>query len=392
VNKPNAIPSTRPVCPYFGVCGGCDCQDVAYADQLAAKEEWVRQLFGDAIPQDAWQPIVGTPGEYPIYYRGKIRFSFIERDGVVYPSRHQRGKDKPDIPVDRCFLLSPQADTLMNITAQFATKHSWSLYNPQTRTGWLKHLLIREGKRTNEMLVALVTDEQEMPGIPEWAEAIRQTVPQLKSIYHSRSWGPANLRFEDTLQWGDSGITEKVGRFRFWISPHAFFQTNDTNVERLYECVRDHANLTGKEAVWDLYAGSATIGTFLSDHAQKVLCVEANPANCQDAAWALAHNNVSNVRILQGEVEQVVTNRFHQDEGMPDVIVVDPPRAGLNEQFRTLLPHLGAKRIVYVSCNPTTCYRDVRSLERTHRVISATPIDMFPHIWQCELVLTLVPR
>jgi 23S rRNA (uracil1939-C5)-methyltransferase len=365
---------------------------VPYTEQLATKETWLRNLFGETIPADVWQPIMGTSDAYPTYFRNKIRFSFIEVDGVVQPSRHQKGSEEADIPVDRCFLQSPECDVLMNLTAKIATDYDWSLYSPTTRSGWLKHLLVRQGKQTGEFLVALVTDDAKVRGITEWVTAITSAVPQVKSVYHSQSWGASTDRFEDTLLWGEPGITERIGKYTFWISPHAFFQTNGSMVGELYNLIGEHAGLQGTEHVWDLYAGSATIGIFLSDIAGRVTSIESNPANCGDADWNLRHNAVTNVTIHQGNVEDVVTSAFCTETGLPDVVIIDPPRAGLHERFRTLLPNLKAQKIIYASCNPATCLRDIQALSRTYRVTRATGIDMFPHTWHCELVLTLEPR
>jgi 23S rRNA (uracil1939-C5)-methyltransferase len=161
-------------------------------------------------------------------------------------------------------------------------------------------------------------------------------------------------------------------------------------VETLYRVIREQANLQGTEHLWDLYAGSATIGIFLSRQASRVTSIESSSANVADAVWNLEYNGITNVTMYEGLVEQVVTSSFIREVGPPDVVVVDPPRAGLHERFRQLLPNLGAEKIIYVSCNPLTCLRDIRELERDgYRVTTAQGIDMFPHSWHCELVLTM---
>lgn len=383
-------PNTTPICPYFYTCGGCASQDVAYADQLAYKGEWLKSLFSEAIEPTLWRPIIGSPEEYPTYFRNKIRFAFVREGEKVFASRHQKGNEEADIPVERCYLQSPEADTLMNITADFATRFGWSLYSPTTRTGWLKHLLIREGKHTGELLVALVTDEGLVQGLDEWATALREACPKLKSIYHSRSWGANNTTFEDSLLWGESGFHEKVGDYTFWISPHSFFQTNGAMVETLYQTIGQMAELQGGEHLWDLYAGSATIGIFLSKRVGHVTSIESSPSNTADSRRNLELNQIENVTIHEGLVEDAVTSAFCKTVGLPDIVIVDPPRAGLHERFRQLLPNLAAKKIVYVSCNPVSCLRDLKSLIRSgYKVSKAQGIDMFPHSWHCELVLVL---
>jgi 23S rRNA (uracil1939-C5)-methyltransferase len=314
----------------------------------------------------------------------------VRSEGKVFASRHQKGSDEADIPVTLCFLQSPVTDRIMNLTAELATEYSWTLYDPTSRSGWLKHLLVREGKETGQFLVALVTDEGKVDGLSAWSERLQKEIPEVVSIYHSHSWGASNTRFDDTLLWGAPGITEKVGEYTFWISPHSFFQTNGKQVHALYSLIAEHAALGGTEHLWDMYAGSATIGIFLSKLCKKVTSIESNTANVGDAAWNLHENSVVNVEIVEGQVEDVVTSAFAHERGLPDVVVVDPPRAGLHERFRTMLPNLGAKRIVYVSCNPATCLRDLRDITRSgYKVVQAQGIDMFPHTSHCEVVITL---
>jgi 23S rRNA (uracil1939-C5)-methyltransferase len=390
---PNIVPpapSITPICPYFYQCGGCESQDIPYAQQLSTKETWLRTLFHGVVPEEMWQPIIGSPDEYPTYFRNKIRFSFVREEGKVFASRHQKGSDEADIPVDQCFLLSPIADKIMNLTAAIATEYEWSLYDPKTRSGWLKHLLIRQGKKTGEFLVSLVTDEGSNEGVGNWSERIKAEIPEVVSIYLLQSWGASNTRFEDSLLWGKKGITETVGTYTFWISPHSFFQTNGSMVETMYTTISEHAGLTGSEHLWDLYAGSATIGMFLSEKAGKVTSIESNPANVADAKWNIEHNTIHNISVHEGLVEQLVTSAFICEVGPPDVVIVDPPRAGLHERFRNLLPNLAAGKIVYVSCNPISCLRDVREIAASgYRITAAQGIDMFPHSWHCELILTL---
>ncbi len=389
-NLAKPAPSITPICPYFYVCGGCESQDIPYKEQLTYKEQWLKDLFAKAIEPNLWQPIIGSPEEYPVYFRNKIRFGFVHQGNIVRPSRHQKGSDNADIPVELCFLLSPTADLLMNLTARAATDYGWTLYDPKTKRGWLKHLLIREGKVTGEYLVSLVTDEGQVEGVDVWTKSLQEAVPALKSIYHSQSWGSNNTEFNDTLLWGEPGITDKIREFSFFISPHSFFQTNGSMVGTLYAEIAKQAALTGLEHVWDLYAGSATIGIFLSQSAGKVTSIESNPANHADAAWNLEHNAIANVSLYAGLVEDLVTSAFCHEVGLPDIVIVDPPRAGLHAKFRNLLPNLNPKKIIYVSCNPVTCYRDLLELQGVgYRVTTAQGIDMFPHTWHCELVLTL---
>lgn len=381
-------PTVTPICPYFGVCGGCDAQDVGYTDQLRAKEAWIQELFAATKPR-AVLPILGSPQSYPTFFRNKIRFSFIRtEDGVVHPSRHQRGNDLADIPAERCYLLSEESNQIIQTIARHATAHQWSLYDPRTQTGWLKHVLIRHGKQTGEVMLCLVTDASPIPDRAAFTNQVTTELPFVSSLYHSQSYGRRVDHIEDELLAGEPVIHEKVGQYRFQISPQAFFQTNSEMVETLYSTIKTSAG--EGNVLWDLYAGSATIGLFLSEAFSQVSCIESNPSNCQDAHANITLNQRPNVQILQGAVEDLLTSAFITNQPPPDCIVVDPPRAGLHRRLRQLLPALPFQRLVYVSCNPLTALRDIQEL-RHHglQCTSLQPLDLFPHSWHTELVAVL---
>lgn len=378
--------TVTPVCPYFSVCGGCSCQDVSYQDQLRAKQEWIHQLFAPLNPGVS-RKILGSGSEYPVFFRNKIRFSFIEHDGMVWPSRHPKGSSKADIPVETCFLQSEEANRIIRATAAHATTHNWSLYNPETGSGWLKHILIRQGKHTGEIMVVAITDQSPVPGLEAWLAALQAAAP-VTSVYQGTSWGKDLITITDVHLWGATHIHEKVGDYTFAISPQAFFQTNSEMVQTLYDAVVDAAG-TG-DWLWDLYAGSATIGCYLSKQFSSVVSIESNESNCRDGEFNIAHNAVQNLTLHQGLVEEVVTSAFIKEQGTPDCVVVDPPRAGLHVRTRQLLGGMRSQRLVYVSCNPITALRDCRELVASgYTLESIQPIDMFPHSWHAELVAVL---
>ncbi len=382
------VPKTaQPVCPYFGVCGGCDCQDIAYKDQLQAKHTWLADLFAPLKPQTVL-PILGSPQEYPVFFRNKIRFGFIRHEGKVWPSRHKKGEEAADIPADHCYLQSEEANKIIRLIARCADEFNWTLYNPKTESGWLKHILIRQGKRTGEIMVALVTDALPIPEEEGFVIAIQKELPFVSSLYQTQSWGKSLETLEDRLIFGTERIHEKVGEYTFAISPQAFFQTNSEMIETLYGATAELAG-SGKQ-LWDLYAGSATIGLFLHKNFQHVLSIEVNESNIADANINCTLNNVENLTIVPGAVEDVLTSAFLKEHAAPDCIVVDPPRAGLHQRLRILLPNLKAQRIVYVSCNPFTCLRDCMELTRQGYVLTTLqPIDMFPHSWHAEMIAVL---
>ncbi len=379
-----------PICPYFFECGGCDSQDVAYADQISFKEESLKGLFGPLGNSFPWKPFLASTEKYPKFYRNKIRFSFVEHDGVIYPSRHRKGDEKADIPVEQCFLQSEICNSLIRFTASFATTHNWSLYNPLTGTGWLKHMLVREGKNTGEVLVCLVTDTAPIPGGTEWVSLLTKQFPNVVSVHHTTTNGKSSSELTTKKLFGTDGIREKVGDYIFFISPHAFFQTNSRMIEVLYTTIRDTVQENGAKHVWDLYAGSSTIGIFVSQVANKVTCIESNPANISDAELNISNNSIKNVHMVGGTVEKVLTSAFIKEEGTPDLIIVDPPRAGLSEHIKQLLPNIGPHSLIYVSCNPYTCARDCQELVRKgYAIQSVRGIDMYPHTLHCEMIVEL---
>ena len=388
LNKPE--PSITPLCPYFYQCGGCDSQDVPYDQQVAAKSDWLMSLFAPVISPESWRPYLSSPDQYPHYFRNKIRFSFVEENGVIFPSRHAKGDENADIPVELCYLQSDFSNALIRFTALFAQTHGWTLYNPGTGSGWLKHILIREGKRTGEALVTLVTNTGSIPAQEKWVSELTTRFPTIRCITHTETWGKSNEQQTDQHLWGASGIHEKVGDFQFFISPHAFFQTNSEMVETLYATTRAACLDTNPAYIWDLYAGSATIGIYMSKDVKRIVSIESNPANIRDALRNCELNHVENVTLTEGSVEKILTSAFIRENGMPDSIVVDPPRSGLSSDIKYLLPNLKEHSLTYVSCNPLTCLRDCQELVRKGYTIQhAQGIDMFPHTWHSEMVVQL---
>jgi len=379
-------PDITAPCPHATICGGCDFQDVLYSRQTAYKEAVLRELFTGLVPENAWRPFLATTDPQPFYYRNKIRYGFVEVGEKILPSRHAKGETDADIPMRVCLLQSDLSVEIAHATAEFATKAGWKVFSTTEPTGFLKHILIREGKRTGEFMVSLVTTEK-APDLSEWARSVQSLSPQIKSIYQTKTWGRNNEHQEDHLLAGESKIREKIGEYEFVISPHAFFQTNSLMVEKLYNLVRDSARLQPTDCLWDLYAGSATIGMYLSKDCKRVISIENNLQNIADAEENIALNDVKNLEVFSGSVDQIVNSQFinaHTADG----IVVDPPRAGLSPYLRRLLPHIPHRRLVYVSCNPQTLKRDLEDLTRSgYKVGEIRGVDMFPHTLHCEMVV-----
>lgn len=379
----------KPICPYFFQCGGCDTQDIPYTQQVTAKETYLKQLFELLAVEDVWLPIIASTEEYPVYFRNKIRFAFLEQEGHISPSRHAKHDADADIAVNTCFLLSEEGMAIVNWVAAFAEEHHWQPYLPSQKIGWFKHLLLRESKTTGERLISLVTDQRELPDQAALLAEITERFPSIKSIFHTIFKGEVENIFTDTLLWGREYILDTIGDLQFTVAPHAFFQTNGLMLETLYQTIA--MSITPNQPViWDLYAGSASIGMYVHKKAQSIISIEENPQNIADAKRNLTLNRVENVKIVQGKVEDVLTSEFINSQAKPDVIIVDPPRSGLTSRLKTLLPHLPNQSLIYVSCNPTTCLRDCQELTQSgYRIQSLQGVDMFPHTLHCEMIAVL---
>lgn len=381
---------TGSFCPHYNQCGGCEIQEWPYQAQAEAKDRYLRLLFEEIFPPANWKTFLSSSKDDSVYYRNKIRFGFTDIQGIIYPSRHQKGREGADIAIRECYLHSPESNATIWAVADFANSHGWKVFDPSSNKGWLKHLIVRQGKFTGEFLVSLVTSNQPIREAELWLDNLSRQFPQIVSFYQTLTQGRNNERSIDRHLRGRKFITEKIGDFTFAISPHAFFQTNSLMVEKLYTTIRETAEIQTGETVWDLYAGSATIGIFLSRYCAKVLSIENNPQNILDAQLNLKNNRVENLDLHKGTVEDVLSNRFIQSRTKPNVIIVDPPRAGLSHALINLLPNLPAHRLVYVSCNPLTCLRDCQILAKQgYALHSLRGIDMFPHTGHCEMIAHL---
>lgn len=380
------------LCPYLDQCGGCDNINTPYDQQIIEKEIGLKELFAEFLSgQSLWLPFLASPERPPIFFRNKIRFGFIQTEKGISPSRHRKGEEEADIAINRCLLHSEEANRIMLTVARFAKTHSWSLYQAKTKKGWLKNLLIRQGKKTGEFMVSLVSNNAPIPNQEEWLQVMQITHPEIKSYYHTLTQGKNNEEFRDVHLAGTNHIHEKIGDRVYAISPHAFFQTNSQMLGTLYNTIRETAKPQVNQVIWDLYAGSASIGIYLSREAATVVSIENNPQNITDAELNIQLNQVENVRLFPDKVESILNSRFIKEEARPDIIIVDPPRAGLSSQLKQILPHLGKPQsLIYVSCNPLTLRRDCRELIiHGYQLKSLQGLDMFPHSEHCEMIAHL---
>jgi 23S rRNA (uracil1939-C5)-methyltransferase len=377
-------------CAHYPACGGCRFQDLAYDAQLAAKHAWVedslRRIAGIAEPP--LEPIVGAEEHFG--YRNKMEYSFAPGpDGPVL-GLHRAGRWDEVLGIERCHLSTDLGNRIRNTVADWAREERLPAYDQSTAEGYLRHLVVREGRNTGQVLVQLVTHERERFDRERLIEVLT-AFPELRSIHWAVNDTPAEVTNLPTeLLWGDEAIEERLGALRFRVRPNAFLQTNTRMAERLYELARAEAGLTGGETVYDLYCGIGTIGLSLAGDALTVWGIEISEESVACAIENAELNGVGNAAFFAGSVGQVLRD-LRIRAGAPDLVVVDPPRAGLAGKALKRLGELAAPRIVYVSCNPTTLAGDARRLveEYGYRLVRTRPVDMFPHTPHVESVSLL---
>jgi 23S rRNA (uracil1939-C5)-methyltransferase len=380
-------------CAHYPACGGCRFQDLDYAVQAAAKEAQV----GDALRRiggfaDApLEPIVSAAS--PFFYRNKMEYSFTQTPSGPALGFHKAGRWDEVLEVERCWLTTDLGNAIRNAVRDWAREEGLEAYDQEERTGYLRHLVVREGRNTGQALVLLVTAQGEKFETGYLVEVLRR-FPEVRSIHWAVNEQPSEVTNLPTrLLWGEEAIEEELLGLRFRLRPNAFLQTNTAMAERLYELALEYAGLTGTETVYDLYCGTGTIGLALARNALSVWGVEISEEAVACALENADLNGIGNAAFFAGNVGQSIED-LAERAGSPDVVVVDPPRAGLAGKALRRTGRLAAQRIVYVSCNPTTLASDLKVLrdEYGYELRRARPVDMFPHTPHIETVALLERR
>ena len=400
-----------PFCKHFGVCGGCKWQMLPYEKQAMYKQEEVEQHL-KRIGKLAIPPIqeIASASETR-FYRNKLEFTFSskkyftteeivalqlpEGERLGLPSIPALGFHVPGafdkvIDIDECFLQPAPSNEIRNALRKFVLQKGFSYYDIRNHVGLMRNLMIRSCT-AGDLMVNVVFGEEEMSSINEVMEFLKTTFPQITSLYYT-----INKKFNDSifdqtpiLYNGNAYAIEKLGTLKFKISPKSFFQTNTKQAETLYQITKDFAALTGNEVVYDLYCGTGSIGIFVSDKAKKVIGVELIDEAIQDANENVALNGISNALFYAGDVSSVCNDDFFIQHGRPDVIITDPPRAGMHEKLIDQILRMEAPLVVYVSCNPATQARDLNLLAEKYEVTAVKPVDMFPHTHHIENVVQM---
>ncbi len=389
VVEPGA-PRVEAPCSHYPACGGCRFQDLAYEAQAAAKEQQVREALRriGGLAEPPLEPIV--PAEEVFHYRNKLEYSFTSAPAGPALGFHKAGRWDEVLEIERCWLTTELGNAIREAVRDWARSEGLSAYDQAEHSGYLRHLVVREGRNTGQALVQLVTAPGSLRGEDSFVAALRE-FPEVRSIHWAVNDRPAEVTNLPTkLLWGEEAIEEELGGLRFRVRPNAFLQTNTRMAERLYALALEFAELTGEETVYDLYCGIGTIGLTFAREALTVWGVEASEESVACALENAELNGIVNTAFFAGEVGEALAE-LHDRAGDPDVVVVDPPRAGLSGKALRRVARLEPAKIVYVSCNPTTLAGNVKTLAADwgYRLERARTVDMFPHTPHVETVALL---
>lgn len=399
-----------PFCTHYGVCGGCKWQCLPYEEQIKYKQKQVTDNLTriGKIELPEISPILGS--EKTEFYRNKLEFTFSDKRwlteeevkaDVKYEQMNAVGFHIPGafdkvLAIDKCWLQDDISNQIRNAIRDYAYEHNYSFFNLRTQEGLLRNLMIRTST-TGELMVLLqckVVDERDLELTKQLLAFVAERFPQITSLLYV-----VNNKCNDTINdldvvvfKGNDHIYEEMEGLRFKIGPKSFYQTNSEQAYNLYKVARDFAGLTGDELVYDLYTGTGTIANFVSRRARRVIGIEYVPEAIEDAKVNSAINGIDNTLFYAGDMKDILTQDFINEHGRPDVIITDPPRAGMHNDVIDTILFAEPKRIVYVSCNPATQARDLSLLDAKYKVMAVQPVDMFPHTHHVENVVLLEKR
>ena len=421
----------EPFCQHFGSCGGCKWQMLPYHKQLEFKQQEAEQnlIRIGKVKGATMLPIIGADAQK--FYRNKLEFTFSNKryltaeeieaplntpeDGTLNPTSlnnpitnentqnllsggrgsalgyHAPRVFDKTISIYECFLMDDVNNRIRNTMREIATKNNYPFYDIKEHTGWLRNLIIRYCT-TGELMVNLCINYEDEFNTKIIMEGLQAAVPDITTLLYTINpkWNDTIYDLTPIVYFGKGYVTEKLENFEFIISPKSFFQTNTKQAEKLYSITRDFAQLTGEEIVYDLYCGTGSIGIFVSPQAKKIIGVELVEDAIEDAKKNAANNNITHAEFFAGDVIKICNDEFFAAHGRPDVVITDPPRAGMHDKLVTKLLEIAAPVIVYVSCNTATMARDILLLSEKYAVEKTQPVDMFPQTHHIECVARLV--
>jgi 23S rRNA (uracil1939-C5)-methyltransferase len=405
---------TESFCAHFGTCGGCKWQHLSYEAQLKHKNQTVHDALIriGKVAVGEWLPIVGSPET--TFYRNKLEYTFsnkrwlneaehnsekagaadenyvsIQQGGLGF---HKAGAFDKIIPIEKCYLQRDPSNQIRNAVRDFAKANGYTLYDPREHKGWMRTLFIRTTNATNETMVIVVFDATCPKEKREAMMAfVQNEFPEITALLYVVSGKMNDTIFDlDVHTWsGRNYIVEHLGESQYKISPKSFFQTNSAQAKTLYDITADFCDLKPTDNVYDLYTGTGSIACFIAKRVKSVVGIEEIDAAVLDAHENARMNGLDNVAFYTGDVKNILSPEFEAKHGKPDVVITDPPRAGMHTDVINYLLALAAPRLVYVSCNPATQARDLALLAEKYDVLKVQPVDMFPHTHHIENVAQL---
>ncbi len=397
----------EPRCVHFGVCGGCRWQHLPYDFQLGCKQQQVKDAL-ERIAKIELPEISDILGSEEIWaYRNKMEYTFSNkkwltfdqlRSGEEFPDRDAAGFHIPGafdkvLDIEACHLQDDFGNRLRLFIKEYGKKNGLSFYDLRAQEGFLRTLMIRIAS-TGQIMAVMVFGKDEPEAIKALLDAVKKEFPEITSLQYV-----VNTKLNDTiadqevvLYSGSPYIEEEMEGLKFRVGPKSFYQTNSRQAYQLYKVAREFAALTGDELVYDLYTGTGTIANFVASRARKVIGIEYVEDAIKDARINSEANGITNTEFFAGDMKDVLTDAFVEEHGRPEVMIVDPPRAGMHGDVVNVILNAAPERIVYVSCNPATQARDLALLDGQYKVEAVQPVDMFPHTHHVENVVKLVKR
>lgn len=394
----------QPFCEHFGICGGCRWQPLPYDMQLKAKQQqvWDQLVRIGHLEIPDISPIL--PSDKTKYYRNKLEFTFSNKrwiynnedpDSLTDEERlglgFHVGKffDKV-LDIKHCSLQPDPSNEIRLFIREYAVTHNLEFYNIRENTGFLRNIIVRNNQVGDVMLtVCFAYDDQDK--IVPMLDAIAAEFPQIKSLHYviNEKLNDSISDLDCILYKGEDAIWETMGKLKFKIGPKSFYQTNSEQAYKLYSVAKEFAALTGNEVVYDLYTGTGTIAQFISDKASKVIGIEYVKEAIEDARINAEANGITNCTFFDGDMKDILTADFIKEHGKPEVMIIDPPRAGMHPDVVKVIMEAAPERIVYVSCNPASQARDLAMMSPMYEITAVQPVDMFPHTMHVENVCAL---
>ncbi len=394
----------EPFCKHFGTCGGCKWQPLPYPMQLDAKRRQVEDQLVRLGDLDVPEIRPTLPSDKTRFYRNKLEFTFSSKrwffrneDPEAVPASDRAGLgfhvgkffDKV-LDIDRCYLQKDPSNDIRLFCKRYAVSHGLDFFDIRENVGYVRNMFVRTTE-TGDLMVIMCFFYEDRQAREGMLDAILEAFPQITSLYYviNNKMNDSIGDQECILYKGDATIREKMEDLTFHIGPKSFYQTNSGQALKLYAVTRDFAGLTGKEVVYDLYTGTGTIAQFVSKQASKVIGIEYVPEAIEDAKKNAAGNGITNCDFFAGDMKDVLKPDFIREHGQPDVIILDPPRAGIHPDVAKVILDASPARIVYVSCNPASQARDLAILCEKYEITAVQPVDMFPHTQHVENVCAL---